>query len=400
MKLKLSVYLVILNESLRLISSFSQIFYSCTMARISWLTVFLVAAVQSNEILQIYREQYDKLIWDTAKDWISRIITEDGESFKPAAKQALHVVENQVCDEDGSHGNVCDPLKNWILGCPCRDQFAALTGTCHNIPCKLVKLLKNQGANLLGKMASAKNYEQRQMVLMKLLEPISRNLCECRGVVDAGISCVRDYKSFLLNMARVDTARFEDVVKRLDWETIGEVLHGFLDAVCGSYKGDDCLNSFGWFQINGGVLLDNSVQTSDTCLSLVRVEQDIEEFLMSQIYDNNISDLVVYLNGVVDAHVRMQEKLLCDPKCAEEMQKSFYSSCCIKRAGETLSSEEMKGKYMKLFQNVWGLYKRGETPDIRGALDKALSVLRPGIFCEGSTEVYRNMDNMCEAKGN
>ena len=370
------------------------------MTRIGWLTILLIAAVQSNEILQIYREQYDKLIWDTAKDFISRIITEDGESFKPAAKQALHVIEYQVCDEDNSHGDDCDPLKNWILGCPCRDQFAALTGTCQNIPCKLVKLLKNQGANLLGQMVSAENYEQRQIVLMKLLEPISRNLCECRGVVDAGISCVRDYKSFLLNMAKVDTARFEDVVKRLDWETLGGILHGFLDAVCGSFKGEDCLNGFGRFQINGGVFLDNSVQTSDTCLSLVRVEQDIEEFLKSQIYDSNIADVAVYLNGVVDAHVRMQEKLLCNPECAGEMQKSFYSSCCIKHVGDTLSSEKMKEKYMKLFENIWGLYQRGETPDIRGALDKVLSVFRPGTFCEGSTEVYRNIDNMCEAKGN
>ncbi|KAL5267353.1 hypothetical protein ACHWQZ_G004410 [Mnemiopsis leidyi] len=370
------------------------------MKLISWLTILLVTTVQSNEILQIYREQYEKVIWDTAKNLISSVITEDGETFKPAVKHALDVIEYQVCEEDGSQGDDCDPFKNWILGCPCRDQFAALTGNCKNIPCKLVKLLKSDGADLLSKMVSAKNYEQRQRVLMRLLKPISRNLCECRGTVGAGINCVRDYKSSILKMANIDTDRFDHVVKHLDWVTVGDILHGFLGAVCDSYKGDDCLNSLGWFQINGGAFIDNSLQTSDTCLSLVRVQQDIEDFFKSQVYDRHEADVAVYFNGIVDAHVKMQEKLFCDSECAGEMQKSFYFSCCIKRAGEIMSSDEMKEKYVQLFENIWGLYESGETPDIRGAVEKALSLFRPDSFCGGSTDVYLNMDQKCEKKRN
>ena len=366
-----------------------------------WQTILLVT-VQSSEIFEIYKEQYDEVGWNVARKMIGDIMSEDGQTFRPSYMRILSTIESQLCFEEHlSKDDSCDPIQNWIPGCKCKDEFAALKGDCKNAPCKILRLIKTNGPNILQGLASAESYEERFRVLMDLLEQILRILCECRGVVGAAINCIKGYSgSLLLRLLHVDFSKFEEIVNHLDWDNMGEIVHSYSDAICGQHKGEDCLDVFKTWQINVGALFDNTFNNTDTCLSLIRVEEDVEKYLKSQIYNNDMSNITVYVNGIADAHVKVEEKLRCDVDCAEDMRDAFYFSCCIKRVGETLTSEDMKEKFTKLFENVWSLNHVGTPPNLRGAVNKCFSIHRPASFCGDKTDVYKNMDQKCDAMGN
>ena len=361
----------------------------------------LLMAVQSSEIFEIYREQYDKVAWDLAMDMARNVLSEDGQTFQSSVRQIISTVESQLCmEEDSSEDEDCNEFKNWILGCQCKDEFTALEGNCKNTPCEIVQLLKTSGPSILKGIVSAKSYEERFVQLMNLTEQIWRKFCECRGVLGAAINCIKSYNGLLKVMMVTDTNKFDEIVEHLDWETVSEIMQGLLGATCGAHKGEDCLGVFKSWQINGGALLDNSFNSVNTCLSLVRIEDKLENFLVSQIYSRDVSNMTAYVNGIVDAHVSVEESLFCNDDCANQMKDSFYFSCCIKRAGEALSTEEMKENFTKLFENLWTMLYTGTVPDFHRVVNKVFSICRPAGFCGNKTSVYTNMDNRCDSKGN
>ena len=91
-----------------------------------WQTLLLVT-VQSSEIFEIYKEQYDEVGWNVARKMIGDIMSEDGQTFRPSYMRILSTIESQLCFEEHlSKDDSCDPIQNWIPGCKCKDEFAAL----------------------------------------------------------------------------------------------------------------------------------------------------------------------------------------------------------------------------------------------------------------------------------
>ena len=178
--------------------------------------------------------------------------------------------------------------------------------------------------------------------------------------------------------------------------TVRGVVHGYLDAICGEHHGEDCLAVFNTWQTKGGTFLDNTYSGVDNCISLIRAEKEIGAYMESQVYEEGM-DLKTYIYGMVEAYMKMEEVAICDPDCAQEMQEVFYSSCCVKRAGERLSTESMKKKYVKLYRNVWQFLYPGEAPELKGAVDRFMSMYRPASFCGDKTDVYRKKDRQCDA---
>ena len=88
---------------------------------------------------------------------------------------------------------------------------------------------------------------------------------------------------------------------------------------------------------------------------------------------------------------------MCDDKCSSEMQGTFYSSCCIKRAAEKFNSQEMRRNVGRLMRNVWSMLYEGAMP--KGIVNKYLSMFEPATFCGDKTSVYRDFNKKCEAIG-
>jgi len=359
------------------------------------LSVFLVVlvGVQSSEVLNSFMEQSDvflELFRDIARD----VLSEDGSiDFQPHIKSRLDMVESQVCPDEG---NQCEPWKNWLLGCSCKAEFDALEGSCSNNLCQMVRGIKEDGPKALSDFISASSYEEIYAIVMDQVEKVWRILCKCRRVVDASIGCVRNYDGKVFDITGIDRSEFDNIVTHLDWDTIREILHGYLDAICGEENGEDCLTVFKSWQTLGGVFFDNTVSGIDSCLSLLRVEEEVEEYLVSQAFEEGM-DFKFFYDRMVDAYMKMEYKIICGAGCVKEMQEALYSSCCVKRAGEMLSSESMKEKYLKLFKNIWPFFGTGEAPDLKDAIDRFFSMYRPASFCGDKTDVYKRKVEECDA---
>ena len=86
---------------------------------------------------------------------------------------------------------------------------------------------------------------------------------------------------------------------------------------------------------------------------------------------------------------------MCDERCSGEMQRSFYSSCCIKHASQQLNSRKMRKSFTAVFKSVWSLLYE-EAPPV-GVIDKYLSMFDPAKFCVGKTRVYKEFNGQCDA---
>ena len=224
---------------------------------------------------------------------------------------------------------------------------------------------------------------------MNQVEFLWRIFCKCRGAVDTTISFVKNYDGFAFTFFGTDRSSFDKMVNSLDWEAVQGVAEGYLNAICGVENEEDCLPVFNKWQTNQAAFFDNTFSGSDSCVSLLRAENEIGSYMESQIYKTG-STAMSHLNDMVDAYMKMEDKIICDAGCAPEMQKRFYSSCCIKTAGEGLSSEGMKKLYVKLLKSLY-FSDEEEPPELKGAVDRFMAMFRPATFCGDKTDVYKEM---------
>ena len=103
----------------------------------------LLMAVQSSEIFEIYREQYDKVAWDLAMDMARNVLSEDGQTFQSSVRQIISTVESQLCmEEDSSEDEDCNEFKgpvssrNWYILLP-MTYVLLFTETVRKIPSSL-----------------------------------------------------------------------------------------------------------------------------------------------------------------------------------------------------------------------------------------------------------------------
>merc|ERR1719187_97108 len=128
---------------------------------------------------------------DAGIDWMVEMVkehflSEDGTSFKPEITGMLVVAEPQICPVES---NDCPPEESWLLGCNCRKQFRAL-GECKKMPCQVFRHLRDNGPDALNRFVNSESYEERfNIVTEYIVNPISRALCECPGMIGASINC-------------------------------------------------------------------------------------------------------------------------------------------------------------------------------------------------------------------
>ena len=339
-------------------------------------------------------EEQSHAAWDPFKNFFRKVLTEDKSDLQVIVKEVLSLMEYSVCEE-GEAIQECDPDKNWLLGCKCKSEFSSLGGRCSRVPCELVQYFKDDGPRIMRDFLAAKNFEEMFKVFMEPVERIWRILCECRSVINAATNCAPHYDGQIFSLLSLNKAEFDKIVGLLDWELVNEAVHGYLGAICGVHKGEDCLSVFNTWQVLGGTYLDNTFNGADVCLSHLRAEDEVKANLESQVYKEGIA-MKSYIEGMIETYMVMEEKIICDADCAPEMQEAYYFSCCIKRAGEVLSSEDMKEKWVKLIQNGWSLVYPGDAPDLSGAVDRFMSMYRPAEFCGERTDVYKKFNDQCD----
>ena len=347
----------------------------------------------SIQTIEDYIEAYHAF-YDSFKDVFRNMLTEDKSDLQVLVKATLSLVESSVCEGEEA-SEECDPGTNWVLGCKCRNEFSLLGDSCSRIPCELVQYFKDDGPRIMRDFLAAENFEVMFRVAMEPAEKIWRMLCECRGVVDAMTNCVPQYDGQLFTVFNLDWTGFDRIVGHLDWELVNEAVQGYLDAVCGAPNGEDCLPVFNMWQVNYGTFLDNTSNKKNICLSYLRAEEELEAYLEAEVKKDNMT-WKSYIEGAIEKYMVMEEKKICDAKCAPEMQETFFFSCCLKHAGELLSSEDMKEKLVKLFQNVWILLYTGDAPDLTDAVDRFMSMYRPAEFCGEHTDVFKKFNDQCD----
>ena len=357
-----------------------------------------IAGVQNSEFFDAYEQQYLATV-EFIKETIPTILSDDGTDFQPHVKDLITIVESQLCpDEEAEDNTECDSGSNWLLGCTCTSKFAGLEGNCKKTPCKVIHYIKNNVPKAMSDFMAANSYEEMLTVFMNLVEKIWRILCECRGVVDATISCARNYDGLVFVLSGVDRSSFDEIVNHVDWTTVRGIVHGYLDAICGEENGEDCPTVLRNWQAENGRFFDNTFNGVDTCISMIRAENETKASMDAMVYEEGM-DMESYTNGWVDAYMKMEEKLICDADCAGEMQELMYFSCCIKRTAEMLSTESMKRKYVKFFKNIWRFIYPGypEAPELKNAVNRFMEMYRPASFCGAKTDVYRKVDRQCNA---
>ena len=112
---------------------------------------------------------------------------------------------------------------------------------------------------------------------------------------------------------------------------------------------------------------------------------------LSQVHETDAENIKAY----IEECLKLWDALMCDDKCSSEMQGTFYSSCCIKRAAKRSNSPEMRRNVGRLMRNVWGMLYEGAMPE--GIVDQYLSMFEPPTFCGNKTSVYRDFDKTCPA---
>lgn len=281
-----------------------------------------------------------KLAFDTAIDGAKTtiretVLSEDGLSLREG-------MENLAAMEA-----LCDNKDNVIVGKSCRREFSKL-GDCADAPCRVLDWVKNQAPVSLSRFLAAQSYEDiYRTVFGEGIVPLWRVLCECPGVINASIECVKtEFEESLGELSKVD------------WNTVRSVLQGVIKSGCGEVDGSQCLVEMTELQASIGRVLDNTHKGEEGCLSLRRAEEEITGVLLSlQILDESES-----AKAYIAECVKLWDELMCDEDCAGEMQDTFYSNCCIKRAAQLLNSKQMRKHFNKLFKNVWSLLSEGSSP--------------------------------------
>ena len=95
-------------------------------------------------------------------------------------------------------------------------------------------------------------------------------LCECPGVINASIECVKtEFEESLGKLSKVD------------WNAVRSVLQGVIKSGCGEVGGSQCLVEMTELQASIGRVLDNTHKGEEGCLSLRRAEEEITGVLLS-----------------------------------------------------------------------------------------------------------------------
>ncbi|XP_063691708.1 uncharacterized protein LOC134824005 [Bolinopsis microptera] len=146
-------------------------------------------------------------------------------------------------------------------------------------------------------------------------------------------------------------------------------------------------------QASIGRVLDNTYRGEEGCLSLRRAEKELTGVFRVLVTQETALPSE-YVEAYIAECVKLWDELMCDGDCAGEMQDTFYSNCCIKRAAEFLNSKQMRKHFNKLFKNVWSLYF--EEPSPKRVVDQYLSMFEPATFCGDKTGAYKYFNKQCD----
>ncbi|KAL5257796.1 hypothetical protein ACHWQZ_G012659 [Mnemiopsis leidyi] len=349
--------------------------------------------------------EFTKMMRDPM-DWIIEMITEtfldENGELKRELLGMMPRIESQICPEEAS-GQECQSSDNWLFGCKCVKEFGDLERSCSMKPCELFRNLKEKGAISLSKIANAESNHEKTRTLMDVITPGIRALCECPDIISASISCVRKYDGqlFEMQMAGMNKTTFDYVVANIEWRALKSVLSGFIDAVCLENNGKDCVTEFTDSYAAYGTFMDNSERGEDVCFSLVRLQDQYDNYLNTlNSFNIETESIKSFLDRVADAYLEVERKLLCDRECAGEISQGFYS-CCRKHAYELLTTEEMKKKYNKLLKSLLNLLSDSDKSPRKliNVVDKFLEFTDPEAFCGDETDVYREKNQECAAAG-
>lgn len=345
------------------------------------------------EVLEQYMSMGMEFVSSLIKD---NLLSDDGTSFNPMVNGILTMVEPQICPVEL---NQCSSGENWLFGCKCVKGFRAL-GECKAKPCQLFRHYRENGPAALNSFINSESYEERyQIVMQYVIEPISRALCECPGMIGASTNCARNYDGTLFTFTRMDRTQFDSVVAEIDWKALKAILHGWVKGVCGEKNGKDCVAEISNANTLSGRWLDNTFRGEDSCQSLIRLEEEFTVYMETVSSFNMTTDSVKSVaNKFVDVYSKMQRKSLCDPGCAAEVMDSFYS-CCVKHSIEVSLSKPMRKNYQKLFRNMWGIFSENKVPSLNSAVNKYLAVMDFDGFCKDQTNVYGERNEECESLG-
>jgi len=354
----------------------------------------LATAVQPQEYDIDFVETYMKNVTDTWKSYVyEHIIEEDGSAYKPFAQAMIDWVEPQFCPSEDLEGE-CVASETWLFGCYCRGKFNALGKHCGALPCRAFQLIKTYGVQAMHTYFSTDSYEVKSEVAYKFaMKPLLKLLCECPGAIKAERQCAQNYDGDLYI-----SATFKDVVKHVDLRAVQHILEGALEGICGEHKGENCLDQAEELAIKFGALLDNTFSGQDTCNSMVRAKEEIAAYLTEVLDDEDAyEDMDAYLRRVVDADVEVQRKMTCDAECADEVQQTYYNSCCIKRYMERVTEPDMRENYLKLSRSMAKLYDVEELPNLKQTHDKYFTMYDPANFCGAEVDAYSNFNEQCDA---
>ena len=324
-------------------------------------------------------------------------LSEDRSSFSPDIIMMLGVLEGQICPQESQE---CNPGVNWLFGCNCRNEFQKL-GECKSKPCQLFMHFKDNGPASLNRFIDAKSFEEAQQTIVDyIVVPVSNALCDCSEMIGASTRCAKEYDGKVFEMLGLENYKsmFNNVVDNLDWKSLKTVLGGFVEAGCGVKNEKDCVLELAKFYSTGGKILDNTFKGNDVCLSLVRAEKEVSEFVTAiATMDLETESLTSIINRVMGIYVDLEREAMCSD-CAPEMGGEFYH-CCKKHALEALKTREMKKSYNKLFKNMWSLFAEGDPPSISKAIKKLHKIYDIEKFCGEDIDVYREKNEECEALG-
>lgn len=284
---------------------------------------------------------------------------------------------------------LCDPGETFLVGRHCRKQLSK--GDCSaNVPCEILNWVKDEAPDALLRFVAAESYEEIYKIIFgDMFVPIWRTLCGCPDFVSSAISCVKNYDGSLFEVIDniMTQSEFDEIVKSLDWKSVRTVIEGVLQTGCGE---EGCLEDMTLHQTRIGQVLDNTFGGQVGCLSLKRVEEEIIGLMLSLVHEGDAENVKAY----IDECLKLWDALMCDERCSSEMQRTFYSSCCIKQASQQLNSRKMRKNFTAVFENVWSLLSEEEPPS--GVVNKYLSMFDPAKFCAGKTRVYEEFNKQCK----
>ena len=326
------------------------------------------------------------------------MLNDDMTAFNSSIIGMLAMVEPHICPAQQT--GKCKPDENWMLGCNCRNGFKRL-GECRAKPCQLFTHFKNKGAEGLAKFVKAESYTERYSVVFEYFaNPISRALCECPGLLDASINCVTNYDGQLFTLLGGDRTGFDHVVKNFNWRSLKTIFKSYMDVGCAQKDGKDCITELAKMYSIAGTFLDNTFSSRDTCLSMIRFEDEFVTYLQTVASFNMTTESISSIaNRFIDAYLELQQEAICEPSCAGEVADAFYS-CCAKDAFEAMASKPVAKAYGKLWASIWPLIAENserKRPNFSEAFKKYTAFLDLNSFCGARTDVYKVRNDRCDA---